>query len=460
VTRLDLLVRGGAVITSDTVSIADVAVSDGKIVEVTPEIPGTAREVIDARGLHVLPGVVDVHVHFNEPGRANWEGWATGSAACAAGGTTTVAEMPLNSHPPTLDGPSFDAKENAAGTSSRVDFALWGGLTPINLELMEELAERGVIGFKAFMSSSGIDDFPAADDATLFDGMQRAASLGLPVAVHAENDALTSALAARAIAAGQIGARDYLASRPVIAEVEAIARAILFAEETGCAVHVVHVSTGRGVAQIAAARARGVDVTAETCPHYLVFDEDDLERLGATAKCAPPLRSRCEVDQLWQALAQRDIQILASDHSPGPPALKTGDDFFRIWGGISGCQSLLTSLLSAGHIAREIPLTELATMTAAIPASRLRMTAKGSIAAGYDADLVLVNLRESFTLRADDLRYRHKQSPFTGMTFSSRPKRTILRGRTVAIDGTAVGNPRGRLVTPALPVPVPFPARS
>ena len=141
--------------------------------------------------MHVLPGVVDVHVHFNEPGRTDWEGWATGSAACAVGGTTTVAEMPLNAHPPTLDGPSFDAKQKAAETSSHVDFALWGGLTPVNLERMEELAGRGVIGFKAFMSSSGIDDFPAADDATLFDGMQRAAALGLPVAVHAENDALT-----------------------------------------------------------------------------------------------------------------------------------------------------------------------------------------------------------------------------------------------------------------------------
>src|SRR5215208_2629532 len=255
VTRLDLLVRGGTVVTPYEISIADVGVSHGQIIEVSAEIGGTAREEIDARGLHVLPGVVDVHVHFNEPGRADWEGWATGSAACAVGGTTTAAEMPLNAHPPTLDGPSFDAKENAAGTSSRVDFALWGGLTPVNLELMEELAERGVIGFKAFMSSSGIDDFPAADDATLFKGMQRAASLGLPVAVHAENDALTSALAARAIAAGQIGARDYLASRPVIAEVEAIARAILFAEETGCALHVVHVSTGRGIAESAAARA-------------------------------------------------------------------------------------------------------------------------------------------------------------------------------------------------------------
>jgi len=457
-TRFDLLLRGGIVATSDDVNTADVAVSDGQIVEVSPEIMGTAREVVDARGLHVLPGVFDVHVHFNEPGRAEWEGWETGTAACAVGGTTTVAEMPLNAHPPTLDGPSFDAKREAAEARSRVDFSLWGGLTPVNLERIEELAERGVIGFKAFMSSSGIDDFPMADDATLFDGMQRAAALDLPVAVHAENDSLTATLANSAIAAGQTGARDYLASRPAIAETEAIARAILFAEETGCALHVVHVSTGRGVAAIAAARARGLDVTAETCAHYLVFDEDDLERLGAVAKCAPPLRPRCEVDRLWQALARGDIQIVASDHSPAPATMKSGDDFFRIWGGISGCQSLLTSLLSEGHIAREIPLPSLVSMMADSPANRFRIAGKGRVASGYDADLVLVDSGERFTLREHDLQYRHKHSPFVGMTFSSRPRRTILRGQTVAIDGTAVGAPRGRLVTPAMPVPVPLPA--
>src|SRR5215208_2309007 len=217
-TRFDLLVRGGMVVTPDGASVADVAVIDGSIVEVFPEITGTAGEEINARGLHVFPGVVDVHVHFNEPGRTDWEGWATGSAACTVGGTTTVAEMPLNANPPTLDGPSFDVKRKAAEASSRVDFGLWGGLTPVNLERMEELAGRGVIGFKAFMSSSGIDDFPMADDATLLAGMQRAAALDLPVAVHAENDSLTATLANSAIAAGQTGARGYLPSRPAIAE--------------------------------------------------------------------------------------------------------------------------------------------------------------------------------------------------------------------------------------------------
>ncbi|MDF3037961.1 MAG: dihydroorotase, multifunctional complex type, partial [Thermomicrobiales bacterium] len=179
-TRYDRVIRGGFVVTSQGVDEADVAIDGETIAAVAPAIEGTVREEIDARGLHVLPGGVDVHVHFNEPGRTEWEGWATGSAACAVGGTTTVAEMPLNAHPPTLDGSSFDAKRGEAEASSYVDFALWGGLTPINLDHMEELAERGVLGFKAFMSNSGIADFPAADDATLLAGMRQAAALGLP----------------------------------------------------------------------------------------------------------------------------------------------------------------------------------------------------------------------------------------------------------------------------------------
>ena len=444
--RYDRIVRGGMVVTSAGVEKADIAIADGTIAAVAPDLEGAAREEIDARAWHVLPGVVDVHVHFNEPGRTDWEGWATGSAACAVGGTTTVAEMPLNAHPPTLDGSSFDAKRAAAESSSFVDFALWGGLTPLNLDRLDELAERGAVGFKAFMANSGIADFPAADDATLLAGMTRAAALGLPVAVHAENDAITAARAAQAVAAGRTGARDFVASRPAIAETEAVSRAILFAEETGCALHVVHVSTGRGIALIAAARARGVDVSVETCPHYLLFDEDDLERLGAVAKCAPPLRPRSEVDALWQALVRGDVPIVASDHSPAPAVMKAGDDFFAIWGGISGCQSLLGTLLTSGYEERGLPLTSVAALLAEHPAQRFHLAGKGHIAIGCDADLVLVDLSERVTLLQDHLRYRHRHSPFVGTTFTGKPRQTILRGATVAVDSEPVGTPRGRFV--------------
>jgi allantoinase len=450
VSRFDLIVRGGAVVFEHGVENADVGIEGETIADVGPDLSGTARSEIDARGLHVLPGAIDAHVHFNEPGRGSWEGWSTGSAACAAGGTTAVAEMPLNAHPPTLDGAAFDAKHAAASAQSHVDFALWGGLTPGNLNCMGELAQRGVIGFKAFMSNSGIDDFPAADDATLYEGMRRATALHLPVAIHAENDAITAHLARRAVADGRTAARDYHASRPAIAEIEAISRALLLAEETGCALHVVHVSTGRGVSRIAEARARGIDVSAETCPHYLLFDEDDLARLGAVAKCAPPLRPSTDVAALWHAVERGDFQLIASDHSPAPAEMKTGENVFQIWGGISGCQSMLAAIISTGHVAYGLPLPLLARLLATGPANRLRLAGKGSIAPGHDADLVLVDLDGNFTLTADDLRYRHRHSPYVGMTFRASPVRTILRGETIAIGGETVGLPRGRLLTPAV----------
>src|SRR5437588_6483726 len=233
----------------------DVAIDGGKIVAIGPDLGVSARETIDARELLVLPGVVDAHVHFNDPGRADWEGWATGTAAAAAGGTTCVVDMPLNAHPPTIDAAAFRAKLSAAEAAAVTDFALWGGLVPGNVGRLEELAELGAVGFKAFMAPSGIDDFEAVDDVTLYDGMAEAARLGLPVGVHAENAALVSRPPA-----GRTW-RDWCAGRPVAAELEAISRALLFAGETGCSLHVVHVSTARGVRLVAEARARGVDAT-------------------------------------------------------------------------------------------------------------------------------------------------------------------------------------------------------
>lgn len=246
----DTIIRGGTVVTASGLLEADVAVLDGRIAAVEPEIEGSAGAEVDAAGLHVFPGLIDPHVHFNEPGRTDWEGFSTGSRALAAGGATTVFDMPLNAHPPTVDVPAFDLKLEAALASSVVDFALWGGLVPGNVGALEGLAGRGVVGFKAFMSRSGTENFPAADDATLYEGMAEAARLGLPVAVHAENDGITHALARRFVAEGRTSPRDYLRSRPVVAELEAIGRALLLAEETGCSLYVVHVSTGRGVALV------------------------------------------------------------------------------------------------------------------------------------------------------------------------------------------------------------------
>ncbi len=425
-TDVDLLIRGGAPF--------DVAVDGGRIAATGNELGLAAAETIDATGLHVLPGAVDAHVHFNDPGRSDWEGWASGTAAAAAGGTTCVVDMPLNAHPPTVDAASFRAKVEAASGAALTDYALWGGLVPGNVSRLAELAELGVVGFKAFMSPSGIEDFEAVDDLALHDGMAEAARLRLPVAVHAESAALTEGLRARA---GGRGWRDYAASRPVVAELEAIARAIVLAEDTGCSLHVVHVSTGRGVRLVTAARARGVDVTCETCPHYLLLDEDDLESLGAVAKCAPPLRCRADLDDLRSELAAGSIDLLASDHSPAPASLKEGDDAFAVWGGISGCQSLLPIVLSEGFPPE---------LVAARPAARFRLPGKGRLEPGADADLVLADLSAEVRLRAEDLRYRHRQSPYVGRPLRARIVTTLLRGAPVV-----AGEPRGRLVRPLGP---------
>lgn len=444
----DLIIRKGTVVTEDGERQADIGVAGGEIVAIEPELAGGASEEIDAAGLHAFPGVIDAHLHFNEPGRAEWEGVATGSRAVAAGGGTCYFDMPLNAHPPTVDADAFDAKLAVARASSLVDFGLWGGIVPGNLDRLDELAARGIVGYKAFMANSGIEDFAASDDLTLYEGMGRAARLGRIVAVHAENDALVTALAQRARAEGRTGIRDFLASRPVIAELEAISRAIFFAEETCCPLHIVHVSTGRGVALVAAARARGVNVTCETCPHYLVFTEADVEELGAVAKCAPPIRAETERRELWQRVIEGDVAFVASDHSPAPASMKSGEDFFAVWGGISGCQTLLRSLLTAGWEERGLSLARIATLTSSAIARRFNIPKKGRLAPGYDADLALVDLRASDVLQQSDLLYRHQHSPFVGRRMRGRIARTVLRGRTVYADGRVVAEPMGALVKP------------
>ena len=446
--RYDLVIRHGALVTSDGVIYADLAIADGRIAAVKPAISGTSVAEIDAAGLHVFPGAIDAHVHCNEPGRTEWEGFATATRALAAGGATSFFDMPLNAHPPTIDARSFDAKLAAAQRSSLIDFALWGGIVPGNLGNLDELAKQGVIGFKAFMSNSGIDDFQAVDDLTLYEGMQRAAQFGCLVALHAENDQITDGLARRAIAEGRTGVRDYLRSRPVIAELEAIERAILFAEETGCALHIVHVSSGAGVARVAAARQRGVDVTCETCAHYLALTEDDVEQLGAIAKCAPPLRPQAEQDALWRYVFDGTLPMVTSDHSPAPASMKTDPNFFNVWGGISGCQSTLHVLLTEGHAHRGLSLTTVAGLLAETVARRFRLPRKGYIAVGMDADLSLVDMAQQCTLASSDLFYSHQHSPYVGRTFTGQVARTLLRGMTVFQDGKIVSEPIGRLLRP------------
>ncbi len=425
----DLVVRG------DT---TDIAIEDGQIIAIGPQLPGAAEE-IDARGLHILPGLIDVHLHFNEPGRTEWEGAATGSRALAAGGGTLFFDMPLNSTPCTVHAEAFDQKRAALEKASITDFALWGGLIPGNVPEMAELADRGVVGFKAFLCDSGLPEFPRADDLTLLDGLREAARLGLPVAVHAESHELTQ----------RVGSQDdgsvkaFLSSRPVIAELEAIQRATLLAREAGAKLHIVHVSSGRGVALAAEARAQGVDVSIETCPHYLFFTAEDVERLGAVAKCAPPLRAASEQAALWTQLLAGVVDIVASDHSPAPPDMKAGD-FGKAWGGIAGVQSTLAVLLD------RVPLERISSLVAAEPARRFRIPAKGSIAIGMDADLALVDISRSVQLQPQHLMQRHPLSPYIGSSFCGSVVRTIRRGETIFASGEITARSKGKFVRPLL----------
>ena len=424
----DLLVRG---------SEQDIGISEEKIVALGRNLSGSSKSEIDARDLTIFPGAIDAHVHFNEPGRADWEGFATGSRAAAAGGTTTIFDMPLNAHPPTIDGPAFDAKLAAAEKNSLVDFGLWGGLVPGNLAQLETLRDRGVVGLKAFMCESGIDDFPAVDHATLRAGMKRAAELDLLVAVHAESSELIGAQSKGATA------RDFLASRPVAAETAAISAALELAHETRCRLHIVHVSCGRGVALVAEARAQGVNVTCETCPHYLFLTDEDMVRLGAVAKCAPPLRARDEQDELWRRLS--DVTTIGSDHSPSPWSMKEATNFFRVWGGISGCQHLLPLLINGSA---RIPPAEIARLTSVGVAKRFRISEKGGLKIGRDADLTLVDLSAEDTVRAEALHYRHRHTPYLGRKIHARIVRTILRGQSIFEDREFPTSPLGRFVRP------------
>jgi allantoinase len=446
----DLLIRGANVVGRTEVRAADIGVVEGRIHLLKPGESGSAPEILDASGLHIFRGVIDSHVHFNEPGRTDWEGFETGSRAFAAGGGTLFFDMPLNAHPPTVDAESFDLKLKAAEASSAVDFAFWGGLVPGNAGKMEELAARGVIGFKAFMSNSGIDDFPRADSKTLREGMKRAASLKKIIAVHAESERITSGLAQKAKADGRTSVRDYLDARPIHAELEAIQCALELAGETRCSLHVVHVSCGAGIALIASARKMGVDVTCETCPHYLVLTEEDMEKLGAVAKCAPPLRAKSAQDGLWEYLKTDQIQTIGSDHSPAPPAMKISEDFFKVWGGISGAQHTLPLLITEGHVNRGMALPILSRFTTHNVVKRFKLLPKkGSISELADADLALVDLNASFEVNTDSLLYRHKQTPYAGRTLTGKVVQTILRGQTMFKDGKFVAKAAGKLVRPS-----------
>src|SRR6266511_1737437 len=449
--RADLIVAGKRVVIPDGIAPAAIVIRDGTITAVADYgAAADAARRVDVGDAAVLPGVVDTHVHVNEPGRTEWEGFETATRAAAAGGVTTIVDMPLNSVPVTTPVDALAAKARAAARCAMVDYAFWGGVVPGNLDRLGALADAGIRGFKCFLVPSGIDEFPPVAAADLRPAMALLAELGALLLVHAELPGpIERAARSRPAAADGRRYRDYLASRPPEAESEAIALMLALSRETGCAVHVVHLSAATALGQIGAARRAGLPVTVETCPHYLTFAAEDIPD-GATAfKCAPPIRERDNRERLWSGLADGVIDLVASDHSPAPPALKGLDsgDFSRAWGGIASLELSLAATWTAAS-ARGHTLSDLARWLAERPARLARLEHhKGRIAPGCDADLVVWDPDATFAVDPARLHHRHPVTPYAGMRLRGVVRQTYVRGTCVYDRGTFPSRPVGQWVS-------------
>ncbi|ATF30217.1 allantoinase AllB [Staphylococcus simulans] len=452
--KYDLLIKNGRVILDEGEQEVEVAVKYGKIAAIGHDL-GDAEKVIDAKGQVVAPGMVDAHVHITEPGggyRDEWEGYETGLKGAAKGGVTTIVEMPLNQVPATTDRASIQEKFDAGKGKLSADVASYGGLVPYNLDGgIQELNEEGVVAYKAFLATCGdrsIDgDFENVDDYSLYEGMKQIAKTGKILSVHAENADITDRLGEIAYKNGEKSLAAYVDSRPVFTEVEPIRKLILFAKETGCRLHIVHVACEEGVDEVIKAQQEGVDVTCETCTHYLYFYKEELDDIGPVVKCSPPIREESRLPGMWERVINGDINFVTSDHSPSTPDLKDTDNAFEAWGGIAGIQNNVDILFDEGVQKRDLSLKRFAEIIATEPAKRFGLDNKGSIAVGKDADFVFIKPESSYTLQAEDLEYRNKLSPYVGRTINAQVAKTILRGEeTYSLEDGVSNDFRGEFI--------------
>ncbi|WP_454765129.1 allantoinase AllB [Cupriavidus campinensis] len=448
----DTVIRHGMVVLSHQVQCVDVGIRDGRIAAIATRIrEEDAHTCIDAQGCYVLPGMVDVHVHISEPGRTEWEGYRTGTKAMAAGGTTSFVEMPLNTIPATTDMASLNIKLAAAEGQCHVDYAPMAGLVPWNLDDLEPLSDAGVAAYKCFVATCGSGkpgDFKHVNDYELYAGMQRLARTDDLLVIHCENAAITDQLGKQARAQGLTRVSDYVATRPVFTEVEAVRRVLLLAKETGCRVHIAHCSCPEAIEAVWQAQAEGVDASFESCPHYFLLATEDLDAIGAKAKCSPPIRDRHNQARLWDLLAQGRIQMLGSDHSPCTPDLKASSNAFEAWGGIAGCQNSVDAMFDAAVMRRNIDPAILMHALATEPARRFRLSTKGEIALGKDADIAILDPNQSYTVTADQLYYKNPFSAYEGFKIGCRITHTLVRGHLVyALGQGIVGEPIGKRMT-------------
>ena len=386
-------------------------------------------DLVDAGDLVIMPGVIDPHVHINEPGRTHWEGFDTATRAAIAGGITTLVDMPLNSSPVTTSAAAFDQKLSAATNQLHCDCGFWGGVVPGNEREIEPLIKKGVLGFKAFLTHSGIDEFPNATEADLRKVMPVIADHGLPLLVHCE---LESAAASPGITSSE-SYRQYLASRPAKWEDEAIALMIRLCADYNCRTHIVHLSSAASIDQIRDAKQRGLPLTVETAQHYLYFSAETIDDGNTYFKCAPPIREKANNDKLWGALREGVIDFVATDHSPAPPDLKRADsgDLTKAWGGISSLQLALPVLWTAAE-QRGFSPDDLVKWLCTAPASLIGESKKrGSIACGFRADLTIWDPERSFRVEPQELFHRHKPTPYLGKELKGVVRQTWLGGQKV-----------------------------
>lgn len=451
----DLLIKNGEVVFSNKVYKCDIGVKSGKICEISEEIcESKGKQIIDATNKYVLPGMIDTHFHASDPGgiRDNWEGFETGTRALVAGGTTTYVDMPLNNLPATINKESYLIKKERAIGRNYIDYAFFGGLVPFNINNLEELNDLGVLAYKCFMATCGSsdikDDFKNVNDFDLYLGMKKIAELDQMLCIHAENPMITDKLGELAVKNGKTSPLDYVNSRPVFTEVEAVQRALLLAKETKCRIHFMHISTSEAVELIIKARLDGVKVSLESCPHYFILSSEDFEKIGPKCKCSPPLRSKSEQERLWKDLLNNRIDILSSDHSPCPKEMKDYDNIFQVWGGISGCQNSVDIMFDEAVQKRGMNICEFSKLISSNPAKIYHIKNKGEIAIGNDADIILLDTNDSYIVKEENLYYKNKLTAYDGRKVNCKIINTIVRGNIVYDNKKGIiGEPIGKLVS-------------
>jgi len=442
-------IRSKRVVTPEGVKAATVYLRNGVIASVTSYNDGAAgKNVYDAGDLVVMPGLVDTHVHINEPGRTDWEGFETATRAAAAGGVTTLIDMPLNSIPATTTAAALEAKRAAASKKCRVNVGFWGGVVPGNAGELAALHRAGVFGFKCFLVPSGVPEFESVGESDLLLALPKLAALDAPLLVHAELPGPIEKVAGKLAKADPRKYETWLKSRPPAAETEAVDMMIRLAREFNARVHIVHLSSERSVPSIRRAKQEGLRVSTETCPHYLSFTSSSIRNGRTEYKCAPPIRHSQTQKGLWSALDKGTIDFIVSDHSPSPPAMKcrkTGD-FFKAWGGISSLQLGLPVIWTKLR-ARKGSFESLVRWMCSGPAQFIGLEKqKRAIAAGYDADIVVWDPEKRFIVRPKMLHHRHKLTPYLNESLHGEVQTTFLRGEVIYDQGRFPGAPRGALL--------------